>query len=130
MKIIIKNADFTLANARFRFTLFENGVELGAKLISHTTGELVSGNSYFRLLEYSVPTSASAIRINGTFLNTAAVSFIDVERIVIQTLCINRRCEYIFIFFIHSECITVIKHAHNMGFDNLRTIGRTFYHDI
>ena len=86
MKIIIKNADFTLANARFRFTLFENGVELGAKLINYTSGELVSGNSYFRLLEYSVPTSASAIRINGTFLNTAAVSFIDAEGNVIDTV--------------------------------------------
>ena len=85
MKIIIKNADFTLANARFRFSPLENGTELSSKILISSTGEL-STNGNYRVLEYGTPTNATAIRINGTFVNTAAVSFIDAEGNVIDTV--------------------------------------------
>lgn len=85
MKIIIKNADFTLANARFRFTLFENEVVQNSKILNRNTGE-TSANSNYKVLEYYVPGNALAIRINGTFVNTAAVSFIDAEGNVIDTV--------------------------------------------
>lgn len=85
MKIIIKNADFTLANARFRFTLFENEVVQDAKSLNRNTGGTSANNNY-RVLEYGTPTNATAIRINGTFVNTTAVSFIDAEGNVIDTV--------------------------------------------
>lgn len=85
MKIIIKNADFTLANAKYRFSPLENGTVLSSKILVYSTGEL-STNSNYRVLEYGTPTNATAIRVNGTFVNTAAVSFIDTEGNVIDTV--------------------------------------------
>lgn len=89
MKIIIKNADFTLANARFRFVPFENEVVQNSKILNYSTGEL-SENGNYRVLEYGTPTNATAIRINGIFLNTTAVSFIDAEGNVIDTVSIGK----------------------------------------
>lgn len=89
MKIIIKNADFTLANARFWFSLLENGTVLSSKLLLYHSGEL-SVNSNYRVLEYSISNNATAIRINGTFVNTAAVSFIDANGNVIDTVSIGK----------------------------------------
>lgn len=85
MKIIIKNADFTLANAKYRFMALENGDVLSSKLLLYYNGES-NANSSYRVLEYSVPVNATAIRINGTFVNTAAVSFIDAAGNVIDTV--------------------------------------------
>lgn len=89
MKIIVKNADFTLANARFRFSPLENGTILSSKLLVYNTGEL-STNGNYRVLEYGTPTNATAIRINGTFLNTTAVSFIDAEGNVVDTVSMGK----------------------------------------
>lgn len=89
MKIIIKNADFTLANARFRFVPFENEVVQNSKILNYSTGEL-SENGNYRVLEYGTPTNATAIRINGIFLNTTAVSFIDAEGNVVDTVSIGK----------------------------------------
>lgn len=89
MKIIIKNADFTLANARFRFSPLENGTALSSKLLMYNSGEL-STNGNYRVLEYGTPTNATAIRINGTFVKTAAVSFIDANGNIIDTVSIGK----------------------------------------
>ena len=85
MKIIIKNADFTFANARFRFSLLENEVVQNSRILNRNTGEL-SENSNYRVLEYSISNNATAIRVNGTFVNTAAVSFIDSSGNVIDAV--------------------------------------------
>lgn len=89
MKIIIKNADFTLANAKYKFMTLENATVLSSKILVYSTGEL-SANGNYRVLEYGTPTNATAIRINGTFLNTAAVSFIDANGNVIDTVSIGK----------------------------------------
>lgn len=89
MKIIIKNADFTLANAKYKFMTLENATVLSSKILAYNTGEL-SANGNYRVLEYGTPTNATAIRINGTFLNTAAVSFIDANGNVIDTVSIGK----------------------------------------
>ena len=89
MKIIIKNADFTLANAKYKFMTLDNATVLSSKILFYDTGEL-SANGNYRVLEYGTPTNATAIRINGTFVNTAAVSFIDAEGNVIDTVSIGK----------------------------------------
>lgn len=94
MKIIIKNADFTLANAKYRFMTLENGDVLSSKLLVYHTGEF-NTNSNYRVLEYSVPANATAIRINGTFVNTAAVSFIDAAGNVIDTVAKGQVVTYV-----------------------------------
>lgn len=93
MKIIIKNADFTLANARFGFSPLENGTALSSNLLVYNTGELSASGNY-RVLEYGTPTNATAIRINGTFFNSTAVSFIDAEGNVIDTVAKGQIATY------------------------------------
>lgn len=89
MKIIIKNADFTLANAKYKFMTLENATVLSSSILLFSSGEL-STNGNYRVLEYGTPTDATAIRINGTFVNTAAVSFIDENENVIDTVSIGK----------------------------------------
>lgn len=85
MKIIVRNADFTLANAKFVFKPFETETVISSRYLHYLNGALTADSSY-TTYEYAVPSDATAVRLSGTFYNTVGAAFVDSNDTVIDVI--------------------------------------------
>jgi hypothetical protein len=74
MKVLIKNVNFTMANARYYFKKIENYSIVDGYLLRYDSG-IEFENGEYQLIRFGVSSNDKILRVSGSFRNTSMLAF-------------------------------------------------------